>query len=528
MRHILLSGWLALLLGCQPQDKQQAAALQPAAFASPEVAYGQLFEAVQVGRVFPDAKTFADCIPLAPPDSIRARYERERGLPDFDLGAFVRRNFREPISYASGFLADPSRSAEAHIEALWPFLRRDADTPQAGSRIPLPFPYIVPGGRFGEIYYWDSYFTCLGLQHSPGGSELIRHMADNFAWMIDTLGFIPNGSRSYYLSRSQPPFFAYMVELLVEREGPSAWGRYLPALEKEYAFWMEGWDRLSPEHPAEGHVVRLPGGELLNRYWDRAATPRAESYREDLALAQAAGGDPQQLYRDLRAACESGWDFSSRWFRDGQQLASIQTTSLIPPDLNALIYHLELALAEAWQLQQNEAKVQFYRQRALARRAALDRYCWDERLGLYQDYDWQAGRHTGRLSLATFYPLFAGMADSAQAARVAEAAPPRFLHPGGLACTELRSGQQWDAPNGWAPLQWIAIRGLRQYGHHALAADIRQRWVQRNLSVYRTTGKFVEKYQVEAEESGGGGGEYPLQDGFGWTNGVLLHLLKEG
>lgn len=499
-------------------------------FLPPAKRWGEFFEAVQMGKVFPDGKTFVDCTPKFSTDEILSAYEAAKGQAEFHLKAFVLEHFELPKQYASGFTSDTSRSATEHINVLWPVLTREpSNQSTAGTLIPLPGPYIVPGGRFGEIYYWDSYFTMLGLS-AAGQTGMIRSMVDNFAYLIDTVGFIPNGNRDYFLTRSQPPFFAAMVELLAEEVGDDHIGvylDYLPHLEKEYAFWMNGMGQLSAEQPAVQHVVRLDDGSILNRYWDAGDYPREEMHHDDVETAKQAGRPAAELYRDLRSACESGWDFSSRWFADPQRLETVQTTQIIPVDLNALLYNLERQLARAHELNADIDRAQAYLERAEARRQALLRYCWDEEKGFFQDYNFVAGEFTGQLSLAGLYPLFFEMALPEQARSVAAVTEHDFLRPGGLRSTLTTNGQQWDAPNGWAPLQWIAIRGLRNYGQVELANEIKQRWVALNTKVYKSTGKMVEKYNVENLDLEAGGGEYPVQDGFGWTNGVLLRLLLE-
>jgi len=241
-----------------------------------------------------------------------------------------------------------------HITKLWNGLKRQPDIIQSGTLIPLPYPYIIPGGRFREIYYWDSYFTMLGLQ-KDNQIEMIQNMVDNFTYLIDLYGFVPNGNRTYYLSRSQPPFYALMVKLLAESKGDSIYLKFLSSIEKEYDFWMNGTDRLTNGVKAYRRVVRLPDGEILNRYWDDTNTPRAESYHEDIKTANEAvlkipGSRQEDVYRNLRAAAESGWDFSSRWLtRDDENkfnLYTIHTTDIIPVDLNSLVYNIELTLIE--------------------------------------------------------------------------------------------------------------------------------------------------------------------------------------
>ena len=520
---LLLSG----LLACRPAPTPPPPAPEPTGWQGPQDRYPELFEAVQMARIFPDSKTFADCTPREPAAVIRAAFAAQRDQPDFDLGSFVEAYFTPPHAYASGFQADRSRPVADHIEALWPVLTRQPDTRDAaGTLIPLPHPYVVPGGRFGEVYYWDSYFTMLGLAASDSARPLIGSMVDNFAYLLDTVGFIPNGNRTYYLGRSQPPFFSLMVRLLVQTDSARTLTQYLPALEQEYAFWMDGAGSLSLDKPAHRRVVRMPDGAILNRYWDDIPAPRPESYREDVELAAHGDRPADTLYRNLRAACESGWDFSSRWLADSQSLATIRTTELIPPDLNSLLHHLEATLAEAHAQAGDSLAAARYQQAAATRAAAIRHYCWSDRFGYFGDYDWVRKEPTGMPTAAMTFPLYMGVADSSQAAATAAAVETHLLQAGGVVTTPLPTGQQWDAPNGWAPLQYMAIAGLRRYGHQALARRIRDRWVALNVQVYQQTGKLVEKYNVAGTQLEAGGGEYPLQDGFGWTNGVLLHLLR--
>jgi alpha,alpha-trehalase len=509
-------GWT--LASAQERASERAQELRP-----PSVLYGELFERVQMERVFEDGKTFVDATARSDPASIVAEYQRERGQPGFDLRAFVAAHFAPPESVATGFRADPRRDVQDHIDALWDVLTRAQDRPDPrSSLLPLPHRYVVPGGRFREIYYWDSYFTLLGLEQS-GRHDLVSDMVRNFAALIDRYGHIPNGNRTYYLSRSQPPFFAAMVNLLVAREGDAALSTYLPQLEREYAFWMEGGDRLGPGE-AHRRVVRLRDGTLLNRYWDDREVPRDESYREDVETARASGRPAAEVYRNLRAAAESGWDFSSRWFADGKSLATIRTVELVPVDLNSLLYHLEQTLARAYRNAGRQEDARRLGANAWRRRAAMHRHLWNEDEGYFADLSWRDGKIQQRLTAATLYPLFFGVATPQQAEQVASATRDGLLAPDGLLTTTEATGQQWDAPNGWAPLQWIAIRGLNDYGQSALAEEIARRWIRENLTVFRAAGKLVEKYDVSGDEDARGG-EYPLQDGFGWTNGVLRTLL---
>src|SRR5439155_1601116 len=304
--------------------------------------------------------------------------------------------------------------------------RQPADIPPYSSLLSLPRPFVVPGGRFREIYYWDSYFTMLGLLES-GRADLTKDMVGDFAHLIDTYGRIPNGNRTYYLSRSQPPFFFAMVALLEPGHPERAFARYLTQLEREYAFWMDGASSVA-RGLARRRVVGLGGatrvrapahGQVLNRYWADEDLPRDESYREDVAV----------------------------------------------------------------------------------------------------------GNRIRRVSAAALCPLCVRAAYPAQAASVARTTRRRLLRGGGVVTTTRNTGQQWDAPNGWAPLQWIAVAGFNAYGEAARAEEIACRWSVNVARAYRESGKLLEKYDVMNTDRPGGGGEYPLQDGFGWTNGVTRKLL---
>jgi alpha,alpha-trehalase len=494
--------------------------------ATPADIYGPLFRAVQLDHVFSDSKTFADAVPRRDPGQILTDFAMHRPLGRVGLRRFVLANFVVPATPSA---PPPTASAArtpllAHIAALWLTLtRQPTATSAAGSALPLPEPYVVPGGRFREIYYWDSYFTMLGLVRD-GRSDLVEGMIDDFTSLIERYGHIPNGTRTYYLSRSQPPVYYLMLGLSGTHDA-ATFRRRLTALRREHDYWMRGEDGLAPGH-AQFHVVRLPDGALLNRYWDARATPREESYAEDVATAAATSRPAREVYRDLRAAAESGWDFSSRWLVNPHTLGSIRTTSIAPVDLNSLMFGMERMIALACARIGDAACNAEYGARARARGAALRSEFWNERDGRFADLDWRTSRQTAILSAATLYPLFVGIARTDQARAVAQTVRRRLLSPGGLATTTLTTGQQWDAPNGWAPLQWIGIEGLRRSGEPVLAKTIATRWLATVTAHYRADGKLVEKYDLVSRR-GGHGGEYPLQDGFGWTNGVTRALAAD-
>src|SRR6476620_10080632 len=402
---------------------------------SPAEIYGELFTDVQMRHVFPDSKTFADCTPKRDPKQIVKDYLAMKNDSNirFKLDEFVTGNFDLPKAPQLNYITQ-EKDVVMHIKNLWNVLRRDADSSINGSSLlALPNPYIVPGGRFGEIYYWDSYFTMLGLKES-GRVDMIENMVKNFAHLITTYGHIPNGNRTYYISRSQPPFFGLMLELLNE-QGKNL-TTYYQALEKEYLYWMEDAFLLKPGE-ASKRVVRMDDGTLLNRYWDTGTTPRQESFREDVMTADAivenfltthtfsstteqehaTNQRRQKAYADLRAAAASGWDFSSRWFNDGCNLTSIETTDIIPIDLNCLLLYYENSIGKHTS---DVTLRQAVTANASKRLAALTKYFWHPELQFFTDYHFIDKQPTTRLSLAGLFPLFFSYATQEQAQSVAQ------------------------------------------------------------------------------------------------------------
>lgn len=496
--------------------------------ASPDELLGELFQDVQLRRVHDDGFTFVDQIPTARLSKILRDYERQRENPSFDLHRFVATYFKDYLDAgATNYHSNPKNTIEQHIHELWDVLTRHAYK-NSGSHVALPYPFIVPGGRFGAQFYWDTYFTMEGLAVDKR-YDLIEGMIKNYAFMIRKLGYIPTANRTFLLSRSQPPFFSHMVRLLARERGKLVLVRYLPYLLAEYRFWMKGSKTLSADKPATRRVVLMPDGAILNRYYDNKRTPRPESYKEDVETAgEARDRLASQVYLDLRAAAESGWDFSARWLKDPKQLHTIHTTDIIPVDLNSLIVDLEMTIAEAYRVLKQSKLAARYEVQAERRIDAINKYCWSSKDGFYFDYDFVMGDITHRKTIAAMFPLYSRIANDAQAAAVVRVIDTEFLKDGGLLTTPTYSGEQWDAPNGWAPMHWISIKGLRNYDYNELAGEVKRRWVATNLAIYKAQGKLVEKYNVvDIANASGGGGEYPLQDGFGWTNGVLLALLHE-
>jgi len=495
---------------------------------SPEDMLGDLLNDVQRARLYPDGKTFVDLVPRKRLASVREEYNLAKKDPDFDLREFISRHFYDvpEISPKNDQNKHPSKDIKKHIRSLWSRLERKNKTTN-GSLIGLPYKYVVPGGRFNEMFYWDSYFIMLGLA-ADSKWDMVEGMVKNFAYMIKKYGYVPTANRTYLLSRSQPPVFALMVRLLASHKGKKVIKEYLPQLITEHRFWMKGKSKLDTEtNKAYRRIIKMPNGSLLNRYYDNKTTPRPESYLQDTDTANGSRRQSKKVFLHLRAAAESGWDFSSRWFRDAGDIKTIHTTDIIPVDLNSLLYILEQTIADGFNTFRHPVKVRQFRKYAGSRQRAIDTYLWNEKQQFYMDFDFKAQAFTKVKSLAAVYPLFVGISTQQQADAVADQLEKHFLKKGGLLTTLNESGQQWDAPNGWAPLQYMAVEGLKNYGHFVLANKIARRWVDLNKRVYKHSGRLIEKYDVVGKSGLGGGGEYTLQDGFGWTNGVLIKYLKD-
>lgn len=480
-----------------------------------------LFDAVQKSEIFEDQKMMTDAVPLFPIAEINAKYEQEKDVEGFDLKSFVVTHFDFLGNKFSIHREDHLPIGE-HIEKLWDELTRTAYE-EKGTLLKLPKPYIVPGGRFNEFFYWDSYFIMLGLQVS-GRVEMMENIVENCSYLIQNVGFVPNASRTHFLSRSQPPYFSLMLELLAEtKNDETIYSKYYDTLEKEYAFWMNG------EEEAESgsgfkRLVKTQEGDILNRYYDMENEPRPESYLIDIEDQEKASGS--EFYRNIRTACESGWDFSSRWFADEEHIQTIETLNLAQVDLNCLLWHLETTLSKSSRLQDLKDKENYFTQRAAKRRQMINKYFWDEKTKIYRDYHIKKSTKTTSEHIAALYPLFLKIADQEQAQAVADTILEKFLYPGGLVTTTKESGQQWDLPNAWAPYQWLGYKAMKNYGFNEVAEKIKNNWCSNVERVYENTGKLMEKYNALDTETIAGGGEYPNQDGFGWTNGVYLKLQQ--
>lgn len=412
--------------------------------------------------------------------------------------------------------------------------------PPAGQPVPeqgllyLPRPYVVPGGRFNEMYGWDSYFIVLGLLHD-GKTALARDMVDNFLYEIANYGKVLNANRTYYLTRSQPPFLTGMILAVYHAAGDREWLRQtLPAILATHRFWTEE-PHLTPatglsryfaegEGPAAEVLSAEKDAEGRNHYDLVKAYYRAHDVG-DYDLTQYFDRAHDRLkplfYKGDRSMRESGFDPSNRFGP-----FSVDVIHYDPVCLNSLLYLMEEQTGQILDLLGRAEDGKTWRARAAERAARINRLLWDEPSGLYEDFNFQLGKRRSYPFLTTFYPLWAGIATPAQAGRI-KSNLSLFEQPGGLRTSTYVSGNQWDAPFGWAPLEMIAVEGLRRYGFDQDADRIARKFLALVRESYQREGFIVEKYDVTDLGTSTGTirfGYHSNEPGFGWTNAVYTRL----
>lgn len=402
----------------------------------------------------------------------------------------------------------------------------------------LPRPYVVPGGRFNEMYGWDSFFIQMGLLRD-GELELARDMADNLLYEVREYGKVLNANRTYYLTRSQPPFLTPMILAVYHRTQDRKWLEdSLPWIERYYRFWTS-----EPHLTAETGLSRYfdtgdgPAPEVLASEHDKHGQADYELVRAyfrshkvpDYDVSQyfnAADGQFTALfYKGDRSMRESGFDPSNRFGP-----FSIDIIHYNPVCLNSLLYLMEMQIGEINSLLDRGTEAGVWRLRAQERAERINRLMWDPKTGLFCDYNFVAKGIRRYPFLTTFYPLWTGIASQDQAAQVVGNLN-RFERAGGLQTSEFKSGDQWDAPFGWAPLQWIAVQGLRRYGYQTEADRISKNFLSMVQQEYQRHHDLEEKYDVvrrsDHVESGLRYGYHSNEAGFGWTNAVFTALLDE-
>ncbi|KKY16058.1 putative glycoside hydrolase family 37 protein [Diplodia seriata] len=593
---------------------------------SPIYCHGELLKAVQLAAPFSDSKTFVDLPTIRPLDEVLAAFANLSssnqpvtnnsalqtflttyfGTAGSELEAVPPDELTVNATFLSAVADADVRDFVAKVVDIWPDLTRryagGGDNSSCSGCVdsftPLNRTFVVAGGRFREPYYWDSFWILEGLLRTRGSfTEIAGNIIENFLDLVETVGFVPNGARVYYLNRSQPPVLALMVKTYVDYTGNTTiLDRAIPILEKEYDFWTTN---RTVEIQKDNRTYSL------NHYAVANTEPRPESYLEDYRTANNKsyysesgiiypGTDLNDsakalLYSNLASGAESGWDYSSRWLRypeDAAQdiyfpLRSLNVREVVPVDLNSILYGTETAMAEFYNLTGNDTAAARWSERAKNRSKAMYDLMWNETHFSYFDYNLTSNGQdvyihsdndsttaetsgseapaSDQLSFtpAQYFPFWTGAApDSLKnnplAVKNAYSHVAQLLqqNPGGLAATNLETGEQWDQPNVWPPLQYILMKGLLNvpptYGEddeeyiwtQDTALEIAQRYLDSSFCTWRATGGstpnfpkiagaegdgiMFEKYSDANINAAGGGGEYEVVEGFGWSNGVLI------
>jgi alpha,alpha-trehalase len=386
------------------------------------------------------------------------------------------------------------------------------------------------------MYGWDSFFIQMGLLRD-GQYELARDIADNFLYEVESYGKVLNANRTYYLIRSQPPFLTQMILAVYRRTHDRDWlASAVPRIEKYYEYWL-----------TKPHLTRETG---LSRYFDLGDGPapevlssevdsqgrtdydligqyfhehRVTDYDVNLYYDSASGKLTGLFYKGDRSMRESGFDPSNRFGP-----FSVDIIHYNPVCLNVLLYLMESQTAEILETLHQPHEAEKWRKHAEARAVTINRLMWDEAHGLYFDYHFEHKHRRVYPFLTAFYPLWAGIATSEQAGRVVRNLS-LFESQGGLRTSTRHTGDQWDSPYGWAPLQWIAVEGMRRYGFQTEADRVARKFLELLIHDYQAHATLVEKYDVVRDKSdisrGLKFGYHSNEAGFGWTNAVFTALL---
>lgn len=421
------------------------------------------------------------------------------------------------------------------IHIKWKDLARTFDTQSAcsdcHSYIPVPHPFVVAGGRFREYYYWDTYWIIEGLLDSDM-SITTKGIIENYLFIINQHGFMPNGGRIYYLNRSQPPLLVQMIYKYFLKTGDVDLVRYaLPILEREYAFFM---DKKSVSISKNGKF------HTLNRYNVEVSVPRPEAFKEDIHTANDAirsgfSSNRKDIYSDLASGAESGWDFSSRWLDDPFKLHTIKTRDIAPVDLNCIMFKNEVILSELFDIVGDHAKKMKFNLAAMRRKSAIKDIMWDEESFMWYDYDinkkaWNKNFYPS--NLLPFWSKSSHLTNSESLRLIQKI--EHLNNIGGIPSSTFDNDLQWDSYNAWPPIQALVIEGIENIETNQtkeIAQSLVQRWITSNWCAWNATsdlgGVMFEKYNAKKIGMPGDGGEYEVQEGFGWTNGVALKFLTE-
>ncbi|XP_041449192.1 trehalase isoform X2 [Drosophila obscura] len=517
--------------------------------------YGELLETIQMAKLFDDSKTFVDMklkqTPAKTIENFELLMEAKNRTPSReDLQQFVDEYFSPkgtelevwtPTDWKANpsfldLITDPDlKQWGQELNNIWKDLGRKmiddvGKNPEYYSIIPVPNPVIIPGGRFIEFYYWDSYWIIRGLLYSEM-QDTARGMIENFMSIVQRIGFIPNGGRVYYWGRSQPPLLTGMVKSYVDFTRDDLFAiNALDVLEHEFEYFVNN------------HSVQVKGHNLAV-YRDSSTGPRPESYREDVETAENFDTPEakEDHYSELKSAAESGMDFSSRWFinENGTNvgtLSNLRTRSIVPVDLNAFLYWNAKLIAEFHAKAGNVDKMTEYEKKAQTLLQGIQEVLWNEEAGCWLDYDMINEKPRDYFVPTNLAPLFVKAYNISDTEKISASVLSYIeknkldTFPGGVPNTLYQTGEQWDFPNVWAPMQYIVVEGLANLNTPAakeLSKKWALRWVKSNFKAYTESFHMYEKYNAEEYGGHGGGGEYGVQTGFGWSNGVIIEWLSK-
>lgn len=515
--------------------------------------YGTLLETFQMAGLYNDSKTFVDMKLKQSPDDTLTHFDTlmattKNNPTRDDLYNFIAENFdgtnkefenwtptdfNENPVFLNKIKKTEYRDWASKLNSLWLILGRKMTADVAANNelysiIHVPNPVIVPGGRFREFYYWDSYWIVRGLLLSEMYTTC-KGMLENFLSIIERFGYIPNGGRIYYTKRSQPPLLSAMIKAYVDTTHDKQFAiDSVDTLEQEFQFFMNN------------HTVEV-NGHVLAYYGDKSSGPRPESYKEDVDSSRIFNTDEEkeEYYSELKAAAESGMDFSSRWFINAEgtnkgTLTNLKTRSIIPVELNAILFWNAKIISEFYLYKGNAVKAAEYECKAQEIQQAIDAVLWNEEAGAWLDYDMINNKPRNYFVPTNLSPLWMNCYNASDSQHIAD----RVLHyittngldnyPGGVPNTLEDTGEQWDFPNVWPPMQYILVKGLANLPDQRckdLAKKWAERWVLSNYLAFTDRGDMYEKYDATEIGGHGGGGEYDTQIGFGWSNGVIMELL---
>lgn len=523
---------------------------------NPIYCYGDLLHTFQMARLFNDSKEFVDMPTRYPPEIIVAKFQNLTNHTKETLQNFLNENFFSAGSEVKPFTPKDWKPNPKFLEnisdtklkqwgfevhEIWKDLLRVFDhnmsCENCFSSISTSKPFIVPGGRFHEFYYWDNLWIVQGLLISEM-YETAMDVIENLLEMVEKYGFVLNGARVYYEKRSQPPVLTIMVhelykELKKKKKAAAAKNllkKSFPLLKKEYEWWMS--EKLCKLPFSLENVVKL------NCFSGFSEMPRPESYREDLNLSLFSEKDPEKLFKEIAGGAETGWDFSTRFFEDFEHMSTINTSRVIPVDLNSILYKVEVILSEISAILGDLPNKMRFKALSLRRQKFIMQLFFDEKTSQWRDIFIENLQKNPHFYPSNFAPLWAfqdfDLINVDEIVKQLKIIADNFI--GGLPTSLEPSGQQWDFPNAWPPLQSFIIEGLLKINtseSKQLAKELAQKFVDNSLCGWiqqkekKGKGAMFEKYNALERGQSGHGGEYEVQEGFGWTNGVALKILKQ-